>query len=163
MTPAIARPKCGRLLAGNGWAFAAFGLAQLVWSFSPGPEASWPSWTVAGVAGLGAGVSGAKAVFALHDDYRLRKAWEEAQKPATDKFDGRYATRQEMAEVGMYDGIGRILGTDLEGRLLFEPHRLRPNFSFYLGPQGSGKTSTSVLPSSVLSPLYARARREPAS
>ena len=120
----------------------------------PEPGTPWPYWAVAGVSGYAAAITAVKAGLALHEDYRRRKAWEQAQRPATGKFDGRFATNQEMAEAGMYDGVGRILGTDMEGRLLFEPHRRKPTFSFILSPQGGGKTSRFVIFSALLVPLF---------
>lgn len=97
--------------------------------------------------------SGWRGAVFLRRDYIRRYNWNEAWKTSTKKHDGRWATHKEMYEAGMFDGVGRLLGATEDGYLLFEPHKLKPVFSYFLGPQGSGKTSTQVLPSAILSAL----------
>jgi hypothetical protein len=102
---------------------------------------------------------GWQAVWNFYEDYRTRLAWIKAQRPATEKHDGRYATYEEMKKAGMYEPKGRILGLDDEGRLLFIPHKLKPSFEYILSPQGSGKTSTRSINSSLLSALVCKRDR----
>jgi hypothetical protein len=102
---------------------------------------------------------GWQAVWNFYEDYRTRLAWIKTQRPATEKHDGRYATYEEMARAGMYEPKGRILGLDDEGRLLFIPHKLKPSFEYILSPQGSGKTSTRSMKSSLLSALICKRDR----
>lgn len=100
-----------------------------------------------------------QAVWNFYQDYRNRLAWIKAQRPATEKHDGRYATYEEIKKAGMYEPKGRILGLDDEGRLLFIPHKLKPSFEYILSPQGSGKTSTRSMKSSLLSALICKRDR----
>lgn len=153
MKSPIARPSQSRLWQGNRLLFASVGFAWAADYLHAFTAAEAAAWLGVGLCGYGALFCSIKGIAALVADYRLRKAFEVAQRPATDKHDSRWATEQEMADAGMYDGVGRILGTDLAGRLLFEPHRLKPTFGFISSPQGGGKTSTSVIASALLVPL----------
>ena len=152
------RPSRRHVISGNVSAFLSVGLglwAGLVYPAGYGGPFTWMCFGILAFCSLTIGVAALKA-FCV--DWRRRSAWAEAQRPATDKHDGRWATYQEMVDAGMYDGVGRLLGMDMEERLLFEPHRLKPIFSYFLGGQGSGKTSTQVIASAVLSPLSPKPR-----
>ena len=132
----VVRPSYAKITAANGLAFIAFGAGLVTWHLYPPPGAHWMQWAVFVCAFPVTLRLVVRAIRAFHDDYRQRKAWEKAQRPSTQKHDGRWATYEEMAEAGMYDGVGRLLGTDMEGRLLFEPHRLKPIFFvFSWGPR----------------------------
>lgn len=155
----VARPSLKNCMLGNCYAFAATGLGWLCWELCFQSNSDVVCLFLGGLAGMAAAKFGYRAVLALYEDYKARRDWIVAQRPATRKRDARWATYQEMAEVGMYEPKGRILGTDLEGRLLFEPHKLSPTFSYFYGPQGSGKTSTRVLTSALLTPLLAQTKR----
>ena len=91
----------------------------------------------------------------LHRSYLLRRDWAQAQSPSysVENENGGWCNVKQMREAGMYDGVGRILGMDMRGRLLFMPHKLRPTHSWIEFPAGMGKTTTSVIASALLTPL----------
>ena len=96
-----------------------------------------------------------KGVRALYADYILRRDWNEAQSPtySVESDNDGWASFAQMKAAGFYDGQGRILGTDLEGRLLFIPHILKPTHHWIEYPAGMGKTTCLVIASTLLTPL----------
>ena len=91
----------------------------------------------------------------LLSDFRLRRDWTDAQLPSysVENDNGGWCTFEQLYAAGCYDGIGRILGTDMEGRLICMPHKLRPTHSWIEFPQGQGKTSCLVISSVLLTPI----------
>ena len=97
-----------------------------------------------------------KGILALWGDYKLRHQWHEAQKPTNKTHDARYATYQEMYDAGMFDGKGRLLGITKEGYLIFEPHKRKPVFTYFHGPQGAYKSVAGSFISSLLHAVVSR-------
>lgn len=149
----IVKPTRWHCAKGNLFALGAAGLFLVCWRLSLDPGAEILSIGVGAFAGLIGAKLGFRALAAFYDDFRARRSAIVAAQPATEKYDGRLATEQEMADVGMYEPRGRLLGTDMQGRLLFSPYRLKPTFEFVLCPQGGGKTTTRVVASAAISPL----------
>lgn len=156
---AVTRPSYKECVFGNVQAFGAAISAMVVehcW-FPYGP--SLVDYFVGGLGAIAAAKLGWWAIRNFYHDFYNRKAWLKAQTPATGKFDGRWATQKEMADAGMYEPRGRILGTDEDGYLLFTPHKLKPSFEYVLSPQGGGKTTTRVYFSALLSALIQKRDR----
>lgn len=94
-----------------------------------------------------------RGVTYLAKDYQHRRDWADARNPTSERPDHNFADFETRLKIGMYDAIGAILGIDFEGYLLFMPHRRRPTFRMFIGPQGSGKTSTQSVNSIPLTAL----------
>ncbi len=128
-------------LAVTGWSAIPeggdFGLAELAFPIGMGFAASFGA------------IVGAKAIW---DNYRLRKSWEYSQTPYQGK-DDRLLEREERLELGMFEPDGRLLGASMEGEPLFLPTKIKPAFQIIHGGQGTGKTTTAAMCSSVLTPL----------
>ena len=155
----ITRPSYKPCAIGNLQAFGA-AIAAMIFEyfwFSYNPNII--EYFFAGLAAIAGAKLGWFAIGNFYTDYMNRRAWLKAQKPATQKFDGRWATRNEMADAGMYEPKGRVLGIDEDGYLLFIPHKLKPSFEYILSPQGGGKTTTRVIFSSLLSALIKKRDR----
>lgn len=152
----IARPSPKNSLIGNANAFASTGLGLLSWKLCSQPDVHMFHLLLGGLIGVGTIKLSYRATIAFYKDFDARRGWIKALRPSAEKVSGRFSTYEEMADVGMYEPRGRILGTDFEGRLLFEPHKLNPTFSYFHGPQGSAKTTSRVFSSILLTPLFAR-------
>lgn len=155
----ITRPSYKECAMANMQAFGAFVSALIFQHFWASSQSGILKYLVFYVTAIAFVKLGWLAVRNFYQDYRNRIAWIKAQRPATEKHDGRYATYEEMKKAGMYEPKGRILGLDDEGRLLFIPHKLKPSFEYILSPQGSGKTSTRSINSSLLSALICKRDR----
>ena len=86
----------------------------------------------------------------LWSAYRLKQGVQEAMLPR-DVKDDHEATFEDKQAAGMFTPRGRILGIDRDGNLLWSGEKNA--FSFYYSGQGGGKTSTSALASSILTPI----------
>ena len=153
------RPSYKECALGNMQALGAFVSALIFQHFWASSQSGILKYLVFYVTAIAFVKLGWLAVINFYQDYRTRLAWIKAQCPATEKFDGRFATYEEMEAAGMYEPKGRILGLDDEGRLLFIPHKLSSAFEYILSPQGSGKTSTRSINSSLLSALICKRDR----
>ena len=98
------------------------------------------------------GVAFISAVSAYVENYRARKAWENAQTTHDDKDDFQMEEASLIA-TGMRDAVGRLYGATLDGKPVFLPHKRKPAFEYILGGQGTGKTTTQTLISCILSAL----------
>lgn len=155
----IARPSYKNCMYGNLYAFGATGFGFVAQYFWFQPNTGVIELAIAGIAVMGVAKFGYRAITALYLDYQARRSWLKTLRPATKKHDGRWATLQEIADGGMFEPKGRILGTTEEGYLLFIPHKLKPSFETLLMPTGGGKTSSRTIASSLLSVLISKRDR----
>jgi len=155
----ITRPSYKECAIGNAQALGASASLMIFQHFWFSSQAGILKYFVLYITAILFAKLGWQALGSFYADFNTRRAWIKAQRPATEKFDGRYATYEEMASAGMYEPKGRILGLDEKGRLLFIPHKLKPTFEYILSPQGSGKTSTRSIKSSLLSALVCKRDR----
>ncbi|MEP2759005.1 MULTISPECIES: hypothetical protein [Alphaproteobacteria] len=143
----------------QGKLFVASGVLQFAYVLTPASYeySEWWDWVIPGVIALVAYRPIIDGLAELSRYYRNTGSWSAAQNPTSEKnTKGGFSSFNERRAAGMYDGRGRTLGLDEHGYLLFLPWRLRPNFTLVIGGQGSGKTSTGAIPSSILSVLWHR-------
>ena len=152
----ITRPSYKECAMANMQALGAFVSALIFQHFWASSQSGILKYLVFYVTAIAFVKLGWLAVINFYQDYRTRLAWIKAQCPATEKFDGRFATYEEMEAAGMYEPKGRILGLDDEGRLLFIPHKLSSAFEFINMSQGTGKTTCKVNYSAALTPLICK-------
>jgi len=148
---AISRPTKQYCYKANSQFFLAVPAAYVSYWFMPNQYSEGYTWLICGVAGFIAVRCIIGGLIAFHHDYRLNYKYEIAQAPSNTAHDARFATTAEIEAAGCYDGIGRVIGIDLDGRPLFIPHRLRPAFSKITAGTGGGKTSSFCIPSCILS------------
>ena len=153
--PAVSRPTSSPYLEGQRKLFLASGAAQLAWLFWPPAYAPWWAWGGALLFAAATIRPAVEGLALMRVDYLNRRSWAIAQQPASAKnVDHGVSTYAERHAAGMYDGQGRTLGRDEHGYPVFVPHRHKPNFHLIVGGQGSGKTSTGAIISSVLTALW---------
>ena len=140
-------------LQGNVSMFGASALALSAWSLMP--EIGTPSTTdliIPAGLGVGSAIGAGYAAIAYVQDFATRKRWQEAHTPSQEK-DDRLLSEAERKETGMRDPKGRLIGTTRDGKPIFLPHRTKIAFQYILGGQGTGKTTTAVIASSIMTPL----------
>jgi len=150
MATVTARPQ--KTLLGN---FFLFWMSVFLWlAVMFIPPATAPRWAWIGVVIFiyGSVYFGGRGGAELLRNFRLRQSWQSAQTTRSEK-DDRFARFEEMKTAGIYEPTGRLLGLDLDGNLLFEPTALKPAFQLFQGAQGTWKTSSQSLASSILTPL----------
>ena len=137
----------------NLYMFGASTLALFAWSAAPDTASSSPTAASIAVALALVAILGVGLAFrAYWKNYVLRKSWEEAQSTYQEK-DDRLISEEERRKIGMREPIGRLYGTTLNGRPTFLPNSIKPAFEFILGGQGTGKTTTQVIASTILTAL----------
>ncbi|MEM1396080.1 MAG: hypothetical protein AAGH38_01355, partial [Pseudomonadota bacterium] len=151
MKPDHLRPK--QSIEGNLTMFGSVGLVLAAWSVAPSRfEASPIEAMTAIVLGAAGAVGAGYAARTFYENYLGRKSWETLQTPYTEK-DDRTLDEKERIESGMREPTGRLIGRSMDGEPLFSPTKLKPAFSTIIGGQGTGKTTTSVINSTILTPL----------
>lgn len=151
----ITRPTFASQFEAQRKLFIAAGFAQLLWLLWPPAYAPWWVWGFALLFAVAAIRPAFEGLALMRGDYLNRRSWTIAQQPASAKnLDHGVSTYAERHAAGMYDGKGRTLGCDEHGYPVFLPHRYKPNFHLIVGGQGSGKTATGAIISSVLSALW---------
>ncbi len=140
-------------LQGNYSMFGATALALSAWSLMP--EVKTPSRVDLALPiglSLGAALSVGYAARAYWKDYVVRKLWQEARTPYQNKDDC-LLSEAERKQTGMRKPKGRLLGTTLDGKPVFLPHKIKITFQAILGAQGTLKTTSQVIASSIMTPL----------
>jgi len=147
------RPPSKDYIEGQKQLFVAAGFGQLTFFlWENNYKFGWAGFLLLFFALAAAGQT-KRGIACLARDYLRRREWADARNPTSERPDHGFADFLTCLKIGMYDVIGAILGIDLEGYLLFMPHRLRPTFRMFIGPQGSGKTLTQSVNSIPLTAL----------
>lgn len=136
---------------GNKQLFVGVPLSVLSYCWMPVYQVELIDWlpcAVSGFFGLKAIIHG---LIAFRQDYNLRKMWEATKAPSQTAHDSGFATSEEIKAAGCYDCKGRILGTDIRGRPIGEPYKLKPTNSMITGAAGAGKTTCFSVGSCILS------------
>lgn len=151
MTPEHLKPK--QDFDANLYMFGAVGMGLAGWSVLPAEVNSSPiASTIALAIGCASVVGAGYAAKAFYRNYLKRKSWEILQTPDTDN-DDRTLTEEERFDSGMREPTGRLIGRSMDGKPLFLPTNYKPAFSTIIGGQGTGKTVSSVMNSTILTPI----------